>query len=60
MTLVCYLCFIKQISKQFWSRHLCARGYFVATSGNMTDEIILEYIKNQDNQENDNEEFTTV
>ena len=50
----------KQISKQFWGRHLWARGYFVATSGNITDEIILEYIKNQDNKENDNEEFTTV
>jgi len=23
------------------------RGYFVATSGNVTDEVILEYIHNQ-------------
>jgi putative transposase len=50
----------KQLSKQFWGRHLWARGYFVATSGNITDEVILEYIKNQDNEDKGNEEFTTV
>ena len=47
----------KQLSKEFWGRHLWARGYFVATSGNITDEVILEYIKNQDNNES-NEDFT--
>ena len=30
----------KQLSRMFWGRHLWARGYFVATSGNVTDEII--------------------
>ncbi|MBK7807919.1 MAG: IS200/IS605 family transposase [Saprospiraceae bacterium] len=25
----------KELSKQFWGRHLWARGYFVATSGNV-------------------------
>ena len=37
----------KQLSKEFWGRHLWGRGYFVATSGNVTDEVIMEYIKNQ-------------
>ena len=41
------------MSKQFWGRHLWGRGYFVATSGNITDEVILGYIKNQDNTEKD-------
>ncbi len=50
----------KQLSNQFWGRHLWARGYFVATSGNITDEIILEYIKNQDKDDKGDEEFTTV
>jgi putative transposase len=50
----------KQLSKQFWGRHLWARGYFVSTSGNITHEIILEYIKNQDNNNKGDEEFTTV
>ena len=43
----------KQISKEFWGRHLWGRGYFVATSGNVTDEIIMEYIKNQDEEKSD-------
>ena len=47
----------KNLSRQFWGRHLWGRGYFVATSGNITDEVIMEYIKNQDNEEKD-EEFT--
>lgn len=47
----------KDLSKQFWGRHLWARGYFVATSGNVTDEIIMEYIQNQDIKEGD-DDFT--
>ena len=35
----------KHIQKQYWGRHLWARGYFVATSGNVTDEVIMEYIR---------------
>ena len=35
----------KELNKQFWGQHLWARGYFVASSGNVTDEIIREYIK---------------
>ena len=50
----------KQLSKLFWGRHVWARGYFVSTSGNITGEVILEYIKNQDDNEGSNEEFTTV
>ena len=49
----------KHISKLFWGRHLWARGYFVASSGNITDEVIMEYINNQDNKKDDCGEFTT-
>ena len=45
-----------QLQKEFWGRHLWARGYFVATSGNVTDEVIMEYIENQD-LEKDDEDF---
>lgn len=38
----------KTLSRQFYGRHLWARGYFAASSGNVTDEVILEYIENQD------------
>ena len=41
----------KHIQKQYWGRHLWARGYFVATSGNVTDEVIAEYIRGQDGTE---------
>ena len=47
----------KEISRQFWGRHVWGRGYFVATSGNITDEVILEYISNQDQKEG-NDDFT--
>mgnify|MGYP001122171051 CR=1 FL=1 len=41
----------KELNRQFWGQHLWARGYFVASSGNVTDEIIKAYIQNQDLQE---------
>ena len=41
----------KELNKQFWGQHLWARGYFVASSGNVTDEIIAQYIKDQDFEE---------
>ena len=43
----------KHIQKQYWGRHLWARGYFVATSGNVTDEAIMAYIREQDGTEPD-------
>ncbi len=30
-----------------WGRHLWARGYFAASTGNVTDEIVAEYIEKQ-------------
>ena len=37
----------QHIQKTFWGRHIWARGYFVATSGNVTDEVVKEYIRLQ-------------
>jgi len=36
------------IRKACWGRHVWARGFFVASSGNVTDEVIREYIETQD------------
>jgi putative transposase len=36
-----------ELSRRFWGRHLWARGYFAASSGNVTDEVIKEYIESQ-------------
>jgi len=41
----------QHIQKAFWGRHLWGRGYFAASSGNVTDEVILEYIRLQDEAE---------
>ena len=35
------------LRKQFWGRHLWARGYFCRSSGQVTDEVVKEYIENQ-------------
>jgi len=43
----------KHLQKQYWGRHLWARGYFVASSGNVTDEVIREYIRQQEGTEPD-------
>jgi len=40
----------EHISKQFWGRHMWARGYFVTTSGNVSDEVIMEYIRLQEKE----------
>jgi putative transposase len=43
------------LRKAFWGRHLWARGYFCCSSGNVTDEVIKQYIENQ--QEEEDAEF---
>ncbi len=35
------------LKKQFWGRHLWARGYFCCSSGNVTDEVVAKYIAEQ-------------
>ena len=35
------------LSRAFWGRHIWARGYFAASSGNVTDEVIMQYIELQ-------------
>ncbi|MCA9095151.1 MAG: IS200/IS605 family transposase, partial [Planctomycetaceae bacterium] len=37
----------RHLNKAFWGRHIWARGYFVASSGNVTDEVVKEYIRLQ-------------
>lgn len=32
------------LRKRYWGQHLWARGYFSSTSGNVTDDMINEYI----------------
>ena len=47
----------RRLREQFWGRHLWARGYFVCSSGNVTDEMIAEYIRTQGAEPQDDENF---
>ena len=50
----------KELNRQFWEHHLWARGYFAASSGNVTDEVIIEYIGTQEVEElQKSDNFTT-
>jgi len=35
------------LQKKYWGQHLWARGYFCATVGSVTEEMVKEYIENQ-------------
>ena len=41
------------LRKQYWGRHFWARGYFCCSSGNVTDEIIKQYIEQQHHCDDD-------
>ena len=43
------------LRKRYWGQHLWARGYWVASSGNVTDDVWAEYIKNQTPPEPDDD-----
>ncbi len=40
-----------ELKKKYWGQHLWARDYFCASVGNVTEEIIKNYIANQSNKE---------
>ena len=42
------------LRKTYWGRHFWARGYFCCSSGNVTDEVIEQYIESQDLSSDDN------
>gem|GEM_PF-261185 len=37
----------KSLNRQLWGRHFWARGYFAASSGNVSDEVVMKYIEQQ-------------
>jgi putative transposase len=41
------------LKKRYWGQHLWARGYWVASSGNVTDEVWKKYIEDQKPEEPD-------
>ena len=47
----------RKLRAEFWGQHLWARGYFVCSSGNVTDEVIAQYIQLQGAQPQDDDRF---
>ena len=45
----------RKLRKEFWGRHLWARGYFVATTGNVSDTMVAEYIETPDVETRDDD-----
>jgi putative transposase len=39
------------LNKVYWGRHLWGRGYFVASVGNVSEQMIAAYIENQQEME---------
>ena len=39
------------LHKKFWGRHFWARGYLAVSSGTITDEMIREYIDEQEGEQ---------
>ena len=38
------------LKKRFWGRHFWARGYLAVSTGNLTDEMVQEYIEEQEGE----------
>lgn len=47
----------RSLQREFWGRHLWARGYFVCTTGNVTDEVTKQYIETQGGEPQDDRDF---
>ena len=47
----------RALNKEFWGRHLWARGFFVATTGKVTDEVVAKYIELQGAEPQDDANF---
>ena len=46
-----------RLRKQFWGRHLWARGYMAISSGNITDDMVQKYIDEQEGEPIDDNQF---
>ena len=43
----------RRLRKSFWGRHLWARGFFVVSTGDVSDDVIARYIERQDVEPDD-------
>ena len=45
------------LRKRYYGGHLWSRGFYSATSGNITDEVLREYVRNQDRDQEADDQF---
>ena len=43
----------RKLRKEFWGRHLWARGYFVVSTGDVSEDVVERYIEHQDVEPDD-------
>lgn len=43
-----------ELQKRYWGRHFWAIGYGVSSTGNVTDEMVQEYLEHHRNDSNEN------
>ncbi len=46
-----------ELRKVYWGRHFWGRGFFCVSAGNVTDEMIKNYIDNHDDTEQVEDNF---
>ena len=39
-----------QLKRRYWGRHFRGRGYFSATNGAITEDVVLQYLETHDNK----------
>ena len=49
-----------ELKRRYWGQHLWARGYFCATVGTVTAEMIKKYIENQTWQDDGGKGFKVI
>ena len=49
-----------ELSRQYWGRHLWARGYFAVSTGNVTDEVIRQYIESHGEMPSEDDEHFNI
>lgn len=49
----------EDLRKRYWGQHIWARGCFAATAGNVTDDLIREYVSHQ-GEKPETEDFKIV
>ena len=54
------LCEFPELRKRYWGQHFWAKGYWCVTSGNVTDDMWKEYIKNQKPPHPDDDFYRSV